>query len=310
MPNLSTIPIELRIQILSELDNLGDLKAAIESCQQMHVMQECPANWEYIFTKVVQNDWEASSIDVDLERQLISLYKWQVRDGIFTGRHAKTLPALEGKEFIGPIGRARLLRLHRVIRWHSRLFLEYHLAARKEAGGPSQTELARLDSAFCILWIWIEALYPTDLAIDQVLFIGISSYALEGQMTIPVSGLARHLGDKGLNINLSIILSAYVFLRSRLGYITKEFAGKGNCRQLWEPDTCASRAIYSLFISDEVYVAFNSCQLRCPEFDDDTSWTRRPNRLSSMFTSQQAHADSTLFHILRRTITETAQARP
>ncbi|KAK6513027.1 hypothetical protein TWF506_009189 [Arthrobotrys conoides] len=109
-----------------------------------------------------------------------------------------------------PHGREQMLshipqisNLRKTIRWFTLRFIAYHWRNRPGETPPTATEISRIDSAFCALWLWMEVPYDG---------LDINPYMLETATSI--FGTPVSLNCSALDA--AIRLGVYTFLRARI----------------------------------------------------------------------------------------------
>ncbi|KAJ6258276.1 hypothetical protein Dda_7196 [Drechslerella dactyloides] len=212
MATFTTLPLELKIEILNHLDSLNDLSSIFNSCSDFYSIQQSKyAN--SIMSSVFQND-----LSVSMSAELVALAN--LRE-LKAGKSSSELLAIEfprGGQQLAPTENSKLadlVEIRRITGWFALKFFEYQFKKRPQthpsqshSSHPSVQEFRRVQDAFCLLWLWIEAAYePTRrglrMRIDSL---------IEG-------ALHSAQGYEKISPQATVVLGVYSFLISRLEHL-------------------------------------------------------------------------------------------
>ncbi|KAK6353997.1 hypothetical protein TWF730_008417 [Orbilia blumenaviensis] len=207
MTSINQLPVELRIEILTHLRSTQDLAAATDSCYGLYALKQLKY-WGTVQNLVFDNDTSDH-----LTGDLLGL--WNVRR---VKLHLKT--SAGSKDCVKRACDAsheeprlsELSELRRTIRSFTVKFLRHHLKGKPEEK-PTDAEIARVDDAFCTLWLWAE------VASDLINF-----NPSAPELSPIFRYISNHHEDKPLHA--STVLVAYKFLQSQLAYIVKPCVNK------------------------------------------------------------------------------------
>ncbi|EPS40644.1 hypothetical protein H072_5446 [Dactylellina haptotyla CBS 200.50] len=106
------------------------------------------------------------------------------------------------------LGLCELVNLRRTVRWFTIKFFQQQLKDMPNEAAPSYNEISRVDNAFCVLWLWMEASYePTKRGC------GI------GDLILRVIGLDDETCDQVYGNNTGTLVVLYIFLTSQLEHL-------------------------------------------------------------------------------------------
>ncbi|KAF3919425.1 hypothetical protein ABW21_db0208374 [Orbilia brochopaga] len=199
MANFTTIPIELKIKIFEYGDSSEDLASLFATCRVFRGVRESKYA-DDITRSVFKNETVANkTAELVALAKLRSLKSWRLSNS--------DKGALDRLAIDAPL--SDLLEIRRTICWFTRKFFEHKLAESRHANqadisGPSREETSRVENAFCLLWMWIEA------ADDSTQGLGVSIQEL---LEEAFKGAQQ---DQKASPHSAIVLTVYHFLISQI----------------------------------------------------------------------------------------------
>ncbi|KAK6358944.1 hypothetical protein TWF696_000118 [Orbilia brochopaga] len=192
MASLGSLPFDLKMLILEHTSSTKDQTSLSRTCKSFYGVTKTQY-WDSIRLSAYRKD----TIN-DLTAELHGLWKirrlkaekttQELLDIRNEFQKLEALPDYDSEE-ISWEKINELVSLRKTIRWFTIHFFKHHLSLQSTSLGrhhepaPSLTELARVDNAFCTLWMWMEASYETHTiqSWDYGVFQLVSGWALVGR---------------------------------------------------------------------------------------------------------------------------------
>ncbi|KAK6521547.1 hypothetical protein TWF506_001760 [Arthrobotrys conoides] len=228
MASLIKLPIELKLELLGHLTSTTDLASISRTCRSFHDMTLEPY-WKTLQNQVFQNETAHQSYI-----QLIGLSKIRNFKAKLTESTLLKPPTNDGRQ--GDL--SELTNLRRTIRWFTNRFFRYNLDEDEPA--PSEAEIFRVDKAFCVLWLWMEASYePTKRnEVSELVWWATRPYSIDNSLW--------YFQEHG--VISGTLLAVYWFLRSQLEHIGPLIAQR--------KDKCQRENLASLSYCVDQYLRF------------------------------------------------------
>ncbi|KAJ6263169.1 hypothetical protein Dda_1730 [Drechslerella dactyloides] len=156
MTHFTTIALEMKLQIFKSIDSVKDLSSLYATCSNFYNIRKSG------FAKSIALSVFEKETAAGITAELVALAKLRKLKA-WRGCDSKTIEELNAPDLNGITWPAddpslsELVGIRRTVCWFTRQFFEYHLAKRKQTARPSTDEIARVEDAFCLFWLWIEA---------------------------------------------------------------------------------------------------------------------------------------------------------
>ncbi|KAK6524458.1 hypothetical protein TWF281_011366 [Arthrobotrys megalospora] len=205
MSPIVELPPELKLEIICHLDSIADLTSVSHTCRSFHDMTK-EEYWNTVEKTVFRN--ETATLPPE----------WNSLSDLRYFKAGKTYRELLGiNPFLIDIDLKQdldgLVDLRKTVRWFTRRFFQQQLKDKPGEAAPSYTEIARVDGAFCVLWLWMECFYEPTKRLDVMR--GLIGWALgEGYSEYQMTH-GTHLGT---------LLACYFFLMSQLEHLGRLLA--------------------------------------------------------------------------------------
>ncbi|KAK6510764.1 hypothetical protein TWF506_009861 [Arthrobotrys conoides] len=205
MSYIVMLPVELKLQILENLDTMDDLRSCSSTCRSFNDITETNS-WNTIAEKIYEKE-TANKITY----QLVGIRNIRHMKAV---NDPKTLPSMTDWKLPERQGLiADCVKLRKTISWFRNAFLRSHLYKKSEEAPPSDAEICRVDDALGILWLWMEASYEFTRR-DEVEIKLLISWATGNRIAPPLRG---YRGQEMLSPYIGPLIAVYSFLLSLFG---------------------------------------------------------------------------------------------